>query len=257
MIPLLSNYMYMYLPTMSIERMRNMWRTTNLVRCFPEVSRYQTPADSDISPNPRVVGSGLISRFCGNSDAFSDSSSSLLTSPWIFFTSFPELSSAMEDEGSYQDGSGNRPVELMPYLEEKLPESLLVAATCFRLFDGNWSSEAMLWWLPAGLVSMRGDERYGDEVAFFERRRLDRVIKTIAKVHIVVIRKQKISTVRERINYMRNITRVNRSCLAQIHYCNIRMHSPALHRIKTRHQLVPDGDETARQHICSPAAEWW
>jgi hypothetical protein len=54
---------------------------------------------------------------------------------------------------------------------------------------------------------MSGDERYSDEVVFFKWRRLARVIKTIAKVHTVVIRKQAISTVRERINYkyMRSI----------------------------------------------------
>lgn len=96
---------------------------------------------------------------------------------------------------------------------------------------------------------MSGDERNGDDVLFFEWRRLDRVIKTIAKVHIVVIRKQTISTARESINY--------RKCIINLSYLALHMHvhSPALRQTRMTHRPMPDGDETAGQHIYSPTAE--
>ena len=101
---------------------------------------------------------------------------------------------------------------------------------------------------------MSGDERYGDEVVFFEWRRLARVIKTIAKVHTVVIRKQTISTVRERINYMKRGAEQLTNHIWYEHTSYTCMHSLALRQTRMRHQPVPDGDETAGQHIYSPTA---
>ena len=102
---------------------------------------------------------------------------------------------------------------------ESVPESLETAS--FRFLDGDWSSISELRCTSAVLVTKRGDARTGDCVSLFsfESCRLARVIKTTVNVDIVVIKKQIISTVRERISCSK-LKHDNVWLMHSIEYCS-------------------------------------
>ena len=178
--------------TINIEKMRNTCRTTNLVNCFPETSLYHSPVAADISPKPRVAGSGLTSRcFPERRDVFSVPSNSLSSPSWMLVGFSPLLATHVEEEGSYQDGSCNLPVELIPKLAEKVPESLWTW-TFWRFVGGGSRSGTVLSWLKEGFWSIRGDARVrsSDEVSrFFLRRFRARAMSTMMMVVTDVMQK--------------------------------------------------------------------